>query len=97
MARYLLMGHEVVGVDDNKRAMALEQQRLQTGAAVVYETDDLKEAETIVQAGGFFRDRDNFVAVESYVDRQNTISGRGTADIPAAPLASPFPQKSNPT
>ena len=65
MGRYKLMGHEVQGQDDNAAPLTREQQTASAPLTVVYETDDNKEAETIVNAGGFFRDRDNFIAVES--------------------------------
>jgi hypothetical protein len=84
MARYKLIGAEIQGQDTNKRTPTLAEQVTDPRAAVVYETDDSREAQAILDAGGFFRDRDDFIAVSRIVDSDNL-----------APAPSAFPQKGN--
>lgn len=84
MARYKLIGYEVEGKDANERTVSLSEQTREPAQTVVYETDDHQEANAILQAGGFFRDRDNFVTVTRVVDASNPV-----------PIASPMPQKGN--
>lgn len=92
MARYKLMGYEIEGTDTNVEAQSMAQQTAEKPMTVVYETDDGVEARAIVEAGGFFRDRDNFVSVITVQDSQK--EGR---DQPDTPFFRPptFPQKGN--
>src|SRR3954462_6841025 len=82
MARYKLIGAIIQGQDANQNAPSHAEQVSELRDAVVYETDDVAEATTIVSAGGFYRDRDTFVAVSRAVD----------SDSPQ-PTSAPFPQK----
>ena len=67
MARYRLIGAEIQGQDENEGVQTMDEQHVDANA-VVYETDDYVEAVAIKDAGGFFRNRDNFVAVDRMVD-----------------------------
>lgn len=84
MARYKLIGAIIEGQDVNQSAPSRDEQVSELRDAVVYETDDVAEATTIVGAGGFYRDRDTFVAVSRAVD---------SSDLQPAPAS--FPQKTN--
>jgi hypothetical protein len=77
MARYKLMGYEIVGREVNDVQMSEAEQRPQ-GLKEVYETDDVREAQAILTAGGFFRDRDNFITVSAIVD--------GDLAVPVQPM-----------
>jgi hypothetical protein len=77
MARYKLMGYEIVGREVNEVQMSEAEQRPQ-GLKEVYETDDVREAQAILTAGGFFRDRDNFITVSAIVD--------GDLAVPVQPM-----------
>jgi hypothetical protein len=93
MARYKLIGAEIEGQDVNQSTPTHAQQVTDPRGGVVYETDDLAEANAILQAGGFFRNRDNFIAVSRLVDAQTVVSGAGSGGAGALPQ--PFPQKGN--
>jgi hypothetical protein len=92
MGRYKLMGYQVTGADQNASTVSLEQQHAENASTIVLETDDYVEAIAIKDAGGFFRDRDNFVTVTAIVDsevKQDQPDG-GAFFRPAT-----FPQKGN--
>jgi hypothetical protein len=93
MGRYKLMGYEIEGHDTNPQSVPIGEQRKDALEArtVVYETDELAEAKTITQAGGFFRNRDQFVTVTMMVDSESTVSGPITGGTRST--AQPFPQK----
>jgi len=97
MARYKLMGNEITGTDQNVAPVSMEEQRTDPlhATTVVYETDDKQEAEAIVAAGGFYRDRDNFVAVSLIMDSEDKPDV--PRDQPDTPFFRPatFPQKGN--
>lgn len=93
MARYKLIGAEIEGQDVNQTTPSHAQQVIDPRDSVVYETDDRAEANAILQAGGFYRNRDNFIAVSRVVDAQNVTSGAGSGGTGARPQ--PFPQKGN--
>jgi hypothetical protein len=94
MGRFKLMGYQVEGADANASTVSLEQQHAEEehASTIVYETDDQVEARAIMNAGGFFRDRDNFVTVTQVVDSQAP-----ERDQPDTPFFRPstFPQKGN--
>jgi hypothetical protein len=94
MARYKLMGNEIEGADQNAEPVSMEGQRTDPlhATTVVYETDDLEEAKAIVQAGGFYRDRDNFVAASLILDSHTEETPRDQPDTPFF-RPSTFPQK----
>jgi hypothetical protein len=92
MARYKLIGAEIEGQEINQSTPTHDQQVTDARGSVVYETDDRAEANAILQAGGFFRNRDNFIAVTRVVDAQAVVSGPGDDKGFLRP-ASPFPQK----
>lgn len=94
MARYKLMGYQVEGADANASTATLEQQHADNPSSIVYETDDLAEANAIMEAGGFFRDRDNFITVTAIVDSEGTERPRDQPDG-AFFRPSTFPQKGN--
>jgi hypothetical protein len=73
MARYKLIGYEIQGQDTNEQVKSLDDQHGGDKSTVVYETDDLMEANAILGAGGFFRDRDNFITVSQIVDSDNPL------------------------
>lgn len=77
MARYKLMGYEIEGREQNDRPLTEAEQRPR-GLKQVYETDDEREAQAIMSAGGFFRDRDNFITVTGLVD--------GDVAVPVQPM-----------
>jgi hypothetical protein len=87
MARFKLLGNEIKGQEQNTTALDLHQQHVMQREVVVYETDDFSEVQTIIQSGGFFRNRDDFVAVTRVVDSD--------ADPVAVDPVIPFPQKGN--
>src|SRR3954447_26485614 len=82
MARYKLIGAIIEGQDANQNTPSHDEQVSELRDAVVYETDDVAEATTIVSAGGFYRNRDTFVAVSRAVDSANP-----------QPQTAAFPQK----
>jgi hypothetical protein len=85
MARFKLLGNEIQGRDANQAPLSLDQQRPKS-VTVVYETDDSQEVQMILESGGFFRDRDNFISVTSVIDSANPV---------ASDPVSAFPQKGN--
>ena len=87
MARYKLMGRTIQGQEENAVPLSRDEQVREVPLTVVYQTDDYVEAQAIVNAGGFYRDRDNFIAVETVIDSQETPSLRSSSQ--------PFPQKGN--
>lgn len=94
MGRFKLMGYQVSGADTNAAPTTLEQQHADNPSTIVLETDDQVEARAIVEAGGFFRDRDNFITVTAVVDSEDTTVQR---DQPDGAFFRPatFPQKGN--
>jgi|tagenome__1003787_1003787.scaffolds.fasta_scaffold20761967_1 hypothetical protein len=92
MARFKLIGAQIEGQDVNQSTLTADQQRTEARDQVVYETDDQVEANEILKAGGFFRNRDNFIAVTSVVDSEDV-----QRDQPDTPFFRPasFPQKGN--
>lgn len=92
MARFKLVGAQIEGQEINQSALTADQQRTEARDAVVYETDDQAEANAILEAGGFFRNRDTFIAVTSVVDSEDV-----QRDQPDTPFFRPatFPQKGN--
>ena len=94
MARYKLIGTEIEGQDVNTSTPSHAQQVIDPRGGVVYETDDKAEADAILQAGGFYRNRDTFIAVSRLVDAPNMVSGSGVLSQ-AVRNPQPFPQKGN--
>jgi hypothetical protein len=93
VGRFKLMGYQVTGAEANPSTVTLEQQHAEHTSTIVLETDDQVEARAIVEAGGFFRDRDNFITVTSVVDSEDTEQ----RDQPSGAFFRPstFPQKGN--
>jgi hypothetical protein len=94
MARFKLMGREIHGQEENAIPLSRDEQTRHSPMVVVYETDDNAEAAAIVQAGGFYRDRDNFITVEAVVDSSKTTTEHDQPDTPFF-RPSTFPQKGN--
>jgi len=92
VARFKLIGAQIEGQDVNQRTLTADEQRTEARDQVVYETDDQAEANAILDAGGFYRNRDTFIAVTSVVDSEDL-----PRDQPDTPFFRPatFPQKGN--
>lgn len=91
MARYKLIGTVIQGQEINQRTPSMAEQQ-QVNENVVYETDDHVEAQTIYEAGGFYRDRDNFIVVSGIVD-STAVVDQPQGDPFFRPAT--FPQKGN--
>jgi hypothetical protein len=94
VARFKLIGAQIEGQDVNQRTLTADEQRTEARDQVVYETDDQAEANAILNAGGFYRKRDTFIAVTSVVDSTDTTVQRDQPDTPFFRPAT-FPQKGN--